>query len=191
MTRGSSWQQLAALGLAVAGCATAPPGPAPQFLVAIDAPFSIEGRLSARRGRDGVSIAFAWIHAPPRDDFVVSTPLGQTVAELAGDASIPRVEVRTAEGRRDEATDWATLTERVIGFPLPVEGLSSWAQGAPRAEAPHAVEIDAAGRVGVLRQDGCEIAYNYADPSTRRPSVLRVMCHDLELRIVIDRWRVS
>ena len=190
MPRGLSWL-LAALVLVVAGCASVPPGPKPSVPIAEDAPFAIDGRLSARRGHDGISIAFAWIHSPPRDEFVVSTPLGQAIAELTGDASIPRVEVRTAEGRRDEASDWATLTERVIGFPLPVGGMAAWAQGAPRADAPYAAEIDAAGRAGVLRQDGCEIVYAYADGSTRRPSGLRVMCHDLELRIVIDRWRVS
>jgi hypothetical protein len=45
--------------------------------------------------------------------------------------------------------------------------------------------------VGVLRQDGCEIVYAYADNSSRLPSQLRLACHDLELRIVIDRWRAA
>lgn len=180
---------MAALALAVAACAgvpTAPPSPLP---FAPDAPFAIDGRLSARRGSDAVAIAFAWTHAPPRDDFAVTTPLGQSVAELSGDASIPRVEVRTADGRRDEAPDWASLTERAIGFPLPVGGLASWVQGAPRAGASHAAEFDAAGRLIVLTQDGCEIVYAYRDALARRPSGFRVACFDLELRVVIDRWR--
>jgi hypothetical protein len=53
------------------------------------------------------------------------------------------------------------------------------------------VEADAAGRAGVLRQDGCEIVYTYADDSARRPSGMRVACHDLEMRIVIDHWNDS
>jgi outer membrane lipoprotein LolB len=191
MPRAVAWPLLAALALVLAGCASAPSSPPPPIVFAGDAPFAVDGRLSARRGPDAVAIAFAWTHAPPRDDFVVSTPLGQSVAELTGDASIPRVEVRTADGRRDEAGDWATLSERVVGFPLPVDALSRWAQGAPRADAPHTVETDAAGRASVLRQDGCEIVYAYADDAARRPSGLRVTCHDLELRIVIDRWRAA
>ena len=98
-----------------------------------DAPFAIDGRLSARRGSDAVAIAFAWTHAPPRDELVVSTPLGQTVAELTGDASIRASSVRTADGRRDEAGDWATLTERVVGFPLPVDGAVAGGRKARRA----------------------------------------------------------
>ena len=182
----------AAFVLVVAGCATPNPSvTTPLPPMAGDAPFAIDGRLSARHGRDAVAIAFSWTHAPPRDELVLSTPLGQSVAELSGDASLRRVELRTADGRREVASDWAALTERAVGVPLPVEGLAAWAQAAPRSNAPHSVEADAAGRTGVLRQDGCEIVYAYADDSTRRPSGIRVACHDLEMRIAIDRWRDS
>jgi outer membrane lipoprotein LolB len=181
-----------AIALLVASCATTGP-PVTTFSAptASDAPFAIDGRLSARHGRDAIAIAFSWTHTPPRDELSVSTPLGQSVAELTGDASLGRVEVRTADGRRDVASDWSTLTERTVGVPLPVEGLAAWAQATPRANAPHSVEADAVGRTGVLRQDGCEIVYAYADDSARRPSGLRVVCHDLEMRVVIDRWRDS
>lgn len=183
---------LAAFALvAAAACTTVPSVPPTAPASPRDEPFGIDGRMSARRGSEGVSIVFAWVHAPPRDEFVVSTPLGQAVAELSSDASMRRVEVRTADGRRDESSDWATLTERVVGFPLPVAGLAWWAQGAPRENAPHTMEIDAAGRASVLRQDGCEIVYAYADDRTRRPSRLTLVCHDLELRIVVDRWRAA
>ena len=182
----------AAIAFLVAGCATTgPPVTTPLAPIAGDAPFAIDGRLSARHGGDAIAIAFSWTHAPPRDELVVSTPLGQSVAELTGDASVKRVELRTADGRVEVASDWGALTERAVGVPLPVEGLAAWAQAAPRANAPHTVETDAAGRAGVLRQDGCEIVYAYADDSSRRPSGIRVACHDLEMRIAIDRWRES
>jgi len=181
-----------AIALLVAACAT------PSALVTIpqapsasDAPFAIDGRLSARHGRDAVAVAFSWTHAPPRDELVVSTPLGQSVAELTGDASLQRAELRTSDGRSEVASDWAALTERAVGVPLPVQGLSAWAQAAPRPNAPRSSEPDALGRVAVLRQDGCEIVYSYPDDSARRPSGLRVACHDLEMRIAIDRWRDS
>ena len=53
------------------------------------------------------------------------------------------------------------------------------------------MEVDApAGRVIVLRQDGCEIVYAYADDVGAPPVRLCAStCNDLELRIVIDRWR--
>jgi outer membrane lipoprotein LolB len=182
----------AAIALLLGGCATPGPSVAPPLPQTTgDAPFAIDGRLSARHGRDAIAIVFSWTHAPPRDELVVSTPLGQSVAELSGDASVKRVELRTADGRVEIASDWGALTERAVGVALPVEGLAAWAQAAPRANAPHSLEPDAAGRAGVLRQDGCEIVYAYPDDSTRRPSGIRVGCHELEMRIAIDRWRES
>ena len=191
MPRAASHALVAAVALAITGCASAPFAPLPALPLPADAPFTIDGRLSARRGNEAIAVSFAWMHAAPRDEFVVTTPFGGALAELSGDASTQRVEVRTADGRHEVANDWATLTERVVGFPLPVAALAYWARGAPRADAPHAVEIDAIGRVDVLRQDGCEIVYAYADSAARQPSRLRLLCHDLELRIVIDRWRAA
>jgi outer membrane lipoprotein LolB len=175
--------------LMLAACAGAPqlaPTPTP---VAGDAPFAIDGRLSARRGSDAVTANFTWRHASPRDDLVVTTPLGQAVAEITGDTLAQRVEMRTPDGRHEDAADWATLTGRAIGVPLPIAGLAAWIQGVAHAGAPHSVELDAAGRPLVLRQDGWEIVYGYADDAGRAPTRLRLAYPDLEVRIVVDRWR--
>ena len=191
MLRAPSHALVALLAFVVAGCVSTPFTPLPESPRAVDAPFAVDGRLSARRGNEAISVSFAWTHVASRDEFVVTTPLGGALAELSGDASTQHVEVRTADGRHDAASDWATLTERIVGFPLPVAALAFWARGAPHADAAHAVEMDGAGRVDVLRQDGCEIVYAYPDGATRLPSRLRLLCHDLELRIVIDRWRAA
>ena len=173
----------------VAGCASVPPGErAPQ---AVDEPFSIDGRFAARRGNDAVALSFSWSHAAPREEIVLSSPLGQAVAELEGDASVPYTELRGADGQRASASDWASLTAKTLGLPLPVAGLVWWTRGAPRADSPHSVQSDSAGRVALLRQDGCEVAYRYPDDSARRPSRLDLVCRDLEMRIVIDRWNRS
>ena len=188
MLRGASLPLVATFALVVAGCAGTAVLPSRSGPSAFDESFAIDGRLSARHRGEVVALAFTWTHAATRDEFVVTTPLGLAVAELSSDALTRRVEVRTADGRRDEASDWATLTERVVGFPLPVGGLASWVRGIPRPDAPHGVEMDSAGRAGVLRQDGCEIVYSYPDDSAARPSRLGLACHDVEIRIVIDKW---
>lgn len=174
---------------AFAGCASVPPAGTQTFPPRADEPFGMDGRLSARRGNDAVSVSFVWNHAPPKDEFVVTTPLGAAVAEMSGDSATHRVEVRAADGRTDTASDWSTLTERFVGFPLPVEGLAYWAQGSPRPGATQTAEVDSAGRLSVLRQDGCEIVYTYAEGSSPLPVRLRMTCNELELRIVVDKRR--
>jgi outer membrane lipoprotein LolB len=181
----------AALAVLVAGCAGTPAvtssvETAPPF---VDTPFAAEGRLSARHGSDAVAVEFKWQHTPPRDALTVSTPLGQTVAELTGDASAGVVEVRTADGRNDSAADWSALTRRVLGFPLPLDGLAAWVRAAPRAGAAYTIEKAPDGRIAVLRQDGWEIVYDYPDAAAARPSRLRISYPEFEIRVVIDQWR--
>jgi outer membrane lipoprotein LolB len=178
-----------AVPLMVAACASLAPVIQAPVDVAADEHFVIDGRLSARHGTDAVTANFTWRHDAPLDELIVTTPLGQEVAELHGDARARRVEVRTADGRTDEAQDWATLTERALGFWLPVDGLSAWVRGAANAGVPATFEHDAAGRASVLRQQGWEIVYTYPDDATRRPSRLRLTYPELEVRMVIDRWQ--
>jgi outer membrane lipoprotein LolB len=183
-----------AAGVAVAillgACAEAPrtPGREVEFAPA-DEPFAVDGRLSARQGTNAITANFSWKHHPPKDELSVATPLGQAVAELEGDTAIGRVEVRTADGRRDEAADWTTLTERALGYRLPITGLAAWIRAVPLPDTPYTVEADAEGRVTLLRQAGWEIVYDYADASARRPMRYRITYPDLEIRMVIDAWR--
>jgi outer membrane lipoprotein LolB len=57
--------------------------------------FELTGRLSARRGNDALSANFRWTHERQRDELDLSSPLGQTIARLSGDAS--GVDRQTAE----------------------------------------------------------------------------------------------
>ena len=116
---------------------------------------------------------------------MLSTPLGQALAEISADASIPRYEWRAADGRREEAGGWTALTERTLGAPLPVAGLAAWIVGAPHADTPYSIEPDAQGRALVLRQDGWEVVYAYSDAEARLPSRLQLARFDIEVRIVV------
>lgn len=170
----------------LAACTTAPTRSSSIAPVA-DAAFRAEGRISARHVADAVSASFRWDHAPPKDDLELFTPLGQTVARLAGDASVPFAWVETSDGKVLEASDWASLTMRALGFPLPVGGLSAWMRGAPRAGSAFEAETDAQGRPRLIRQDGWEITLDYSDDARRGPSRLRLVYPDVEVRLALDR----
>jgi outer membrane lipoprotein LolB len=178
----------AALAAALCACATPERIAVPPARIAADEPFVVDGRLSARRGAEAITANFTWRHDAPRDELTITTPLGQEVAELHGDKGAGRVQVRTADGRTGEAPDWSTMTEQALGYRLPVDDLAAWVRGAPHGAGPHSVEYDAQGRPLLLRQQGWEILYAYPDDAARRPSRLRVIYPDLEVRIVIDRW---
>jgi outer membrane lipoprotein LolB len=178
--------------LMLAGCApTALQRPEGQAtpLVARDT-FEAAGRLSARHGAEALAANFEWRHAPERDEVELATPLGQTIALLTGNGS--SVRLKAADGRVLSADNWSALTERGLGWPLPVEGLRYWLQGSARTGAPFTLEPGADGRPSVLRQDGWTIVYQaYAETAQGdwRPSRMTASYPEVELRLVIDRWQ--
>jgi outer membrane lipoprotein LolB len=179
----------AVVALVLAAGATPPPEPVSQPpLSTAESPFLLGGRISARRGDNGVAGSFSWQHDPAHDAIELSTPLGQTLAKLEGSAS--GASVQLSDGRSESAPTWRALTERAFGVTIPVDGLASWIRARPRPDAPYSVDRDAAGRVSELRQDGWDIVYAYADDSARVPFRVTASypgADPIEVRVVVDR----
>lgn len=167
----------------LAGCAT--PAPPPQTRARTDdaSTFDIAGRFSARSGDEGVFGRFTWSHAADVDTLAFSTPMGQALARLTGDAS--GVALELADGRKSHAADWESLTTQAVGIPIPIRGLRYWIRGLPSPDARYSVERDPAGRVSLLRQDGWEIVYRYSGKETR-PLAMRLVYPAIDLRLAID-----
>ena len=189
MTSRAGVALLAVVASLLAACATTPPVAVEHTEQAVrDVPFTLGGRLSAKRGTNGVAGGFTWTHAPGHDEIELATPLGQTLAVLQGQPG--SASVRLSDGRVEEAPTWTTLTERAFGVTIPVDGLAFWIRGHAAPGSRATVERDARGRVSALRQNGWDIAYDYADGAASAPH--RVTLTDpgaepIEVRAVVDR----
>jgi outer membrane lipoprotein LolB len=176
--------------LAVGACASVSLQPSAVKLPPVENTFEVSGRLSARHGGEALAANFQWRHAGERDELELVSPLGQTIAMLSGDGSSARLQ--RADGRVLTAPTWARLTQEGLGWPLPVDGLKYWIQGAPRAGAEYKAEAGADGLASVLRQDGWTIvyqAYVQANDDVSRPSRLVATYPEVELRLAVDRWQ--
>lgn len=121
---------LAGCGAALlAGCASAPPSSEPV------APYreqiELSGRLSVNYQRDGrtESLAgrFSWRQSGAQTDVVLTSPLGQTVAQIS---VAPGLASLTQAGQPPRvAADIDSLSAQALGWPLPVSGLRDWLQG--------------------------------------------------------------
>lgn len=190
--RGRALRHAVVLGMTilVAACASLPPAAPPANIDAGDAPFSISGRISARRGDAGIAGSFTWIHDAAHDVIDLSSPLGQVIAKLEGGAD--GVQVRLPDGSTQSAATWQALTDRAFGVTIPVDGLAAWVRAVPRRAAPFTVERDSRGRVALLRQQGWDVVYAYADDAADRPfraSLSYPGAETVEVRIVVDRWQ--
>jgi outer membrane lipoprotein LolB len=191
-----SFRRGLALALAgfVAACANLPGFAPPAKSVVLPPPlasFSLEGRVSVKANEESFSGGMAWRYATSRQTLLLSTPLGQGVAELQGDAR--GVELKDSEGRVHRAADAETLVHQALGVTLPLKGLVAWVAGSARPDAPYLAVADGDGHLGVLQQDGWRIEFSrYAERGGRYlPGKLIARRGDeLEIRLVVDRWEL-
>jgi len=148
--------------------------------------FELLGRIAARYAKDAFTGNLQWRHASDGDEMLITTPMGQGVARIVrqGDA----VQLTTADGHEYRAPDAESLTERTLGFRLPLEGLADWVQGRPTPAAP-AREVKASdGKLHSLDQRGWHIEY-LAYGEDEHPSLMRLNYEGIELRLAITSWK--
>lgn len=150
------------------------------------AAFSVDGRLSARQGESRNSANLSWRHDPAADSILLTTPLGQGVAELTRDARGARL--LTADRQTLEAADWEGLSTQVFGFALPLSTLPRWLVGDVAA-----AQRDASGRPRHALVDGWDIRYlDYESPAAHAlPTLVEFRRDDIELRLKVDEWRLE
>lgn len=156
---------------------------------AVDAPFTVSGRLAVKNRNDGFSGALRWRHTADGDEILILSALGQGIAriERRGNAFV----LTTAEQKTYEADSAENLTQQVLGWQLPLKGLIYWIQGRVSPASPHHVTRTPLGDIAALEQDGWSIQYaEYGEVGTRRlPSRIEMANGTLRLRLIIDEWQ--
>ena len=192
---------LLALPFLAAGCAgiaTAPQAPATAGVIrnyqqAID----ITGRMSVRYqqyGRDeALHGSFEWQQRPGRTQLTLSSPLGQTIAQIA---ILPDGATLTRSNQPPlAAADPDALTAEALGWPLPVSGLRDWLQGhLTDRSGRKMVATPQDENTDIETADGWRIRYaawdTSAAPRPRRIDLSRSteQAGEVALRLVIDSY---
>ena len=150
-------------------------------------PFDLSGRLAVRDREHGFSGALRWESRRDGDALWLSTPLGQSFAQLRAGAD--SATLTTADGTQYRAASIESLTQSAWGWRFPVAPLRYWVRGmpAPGPAAEHA-ERDAAGRLTQLSQAGWQVVFDYTSTTTAVPARIDVTGSDAAIRLVIDRF---
>ncbi|MCW5618815.1 MAG: lipoprotein insertase outer membrane protein LolB [Nitrosomonas sp.] len=189
--------------LFVAGCAAfAPPMAATAVRTLViepvtdlpDAPaadFNVIGRVSVQNAQHSFSGNVHWQHTQPEDIILLLSPFGQAVAEIRKNDDV--VSLVTAKEEAFYARDVEELTDEVLGWRLPLNGLQYWIQGMHSPASVAIIELDDEDRIVAIRQDGWQIVYvrYFADQSERtvvRPRIIELQFDALKIRIVVDNW---
>ncbi|WP_374335382.1 lipoprotein insertase outer membrane protein LolB [Leeia sp.] len=174
------------LGIGLAGCSSVDSSGPPELG---QTQFTLQGRLGVRWQGDSQQAQLNWQHGSTGDWMTLEGPLGQTVASLSRTAS--QVELQTTEGRY-VAPDPESLTEKVLGWRLPLQGLSYWVQGKLDPMQGGEPERDEQGRLQQLQQQDwlIRVSSYFPDHPTAGalPRKLSLQRDGLELRLVVDQW---
>lgn len=149
--------------------------------------FQLSGRIAVRYDDQGSSGNIAWRHRAAGDEMLITSPFGQGVARIEREGDM--VTVTASDRRVYRAHDAESLTEQVLGFRVPLAGLSDWVRGKP-APGPARETRDPRGRLSELEQDGWHIYYLAYGDGDGLPARLRLVYPGLELRLAIGEWQV-
>lgn len=174
----------AVTALILAGCAT-------PSLVPADRAYS--GRFSATtvlgEQRENVSGRFNLEIRGSHQRLELASPLGTTVARIDVEPGLARA--TGAQLREVRGPDADALTEELLGWRLPVAGLSDWIEGRPAPLRPARVERDS-GRIVQIEQDGWTIQLPEAFEGETRPRRLLLerpgapTAPAVTLRLIVD-----
>lgn len=169
----------AALIALAAGCAELPIAPGERY------DFELTARFAARYRDEAASGTLLWQHRAARDEVLLSSPFGQGLARISRDGE--RVTLIASDGKRYSAADAETLTEQVLGFRLPLRGLTDWVRARPATDVPAQAEYATDGRLLSLEQHGWRIEYTAYEGI--QPKRLKLNYPGLELRLAITEWK--
>ena len=170
----------------IGGCATAPLAPRDAR------PFDVLGRVLVTYTGGAVTSNLRWEHAADRDEIWLMTPTGQTMAHVL---DTPDGAVLTrADQQQFRASSAEALTNRALGWPLPLTPLQYWMRGvaAPGSDA-NVRERDKDGRLVAFSQNGWQVTVTYQTEGELAGKARRLDLKEgsNEIRFVIDTWRES
>jgi outer membrane lipoprotein LolB len=120
--------------------------------------FSLKGRIGVQTEGKGFSGGLEWQHALAQDNIALYSPLGGQVANIKKTPA--EVTLEDAQGNSVTAADAESLTQKTLGWKLPLTGLADWSLGRPSNNSPiDSIVWDDAGQITRLVQDGWDIEY--------------------------------
>ena len=102
--------------------------------------FNADGRLAVKMNDKGSYANFDWTYQSSVQTINVNTPIGTTLGQLCQDSK--GVLAVDSKGKTYQAKTAEELSGLLLGFSLPVQYLSVWAQGQWAKNAPHQILPD-------------------------------------------------
>ncbi len=152
--------------------------------------FTLQGRIGIQTNPKGFSGSLIWQHATSKDEIALYSPLGSQVASIF--SSPTHITLLDSNGKSYQAADAETLTKDVLGWRLPLKGLSDWALGRPSTSPIEHSAWNTQGQLTLLKQDGWTIEFdNYQQQGNfTLPGKIYLKSTQLNLKLLVERWQL-
>lgn len=153
--------------------------------------FSLKGRLGVTKQPKSFSARLAWQHTSTKDNVDIYTPLGGKAANIR--KTKDQVTLTDSKKKTISADNIEALTQKALGFGLPLTGLNDWALGRPSKSLVNAMTWDKDGRISTLQQGGWDIQYkDYQDREGYfLPRKVTLKNPNVSLKLIVDKWSES
>ena len=188
--------------LSLAGCASAPTAPqAPESSFELKwrehreqvsgiHQWHLSGRIGIRTDDTGGSANLRWKRGEGQDQIDLFGPLGGGRIRLDIDSAGARL--RNSQGQNFHADSASEVMFKATGWVVPLEVLGDWIRGIPAA-GPHESEIDEAGKLIYLNQNGWTITFNEYAPHQQAllPRKIRLSASEGVINELASRNQIS
>jgi len=152
--------------------------------------FSLQARIAVQTEGKGFSGRLHWQHNANQDEIALFSPLGGQVARMQ--KNVDGVTLTDANGNTQRAVNAESLTQNLLGWQLPLQGLADWSLGQPHSTPIQALSLDERGLITSLKQDDWLISYDQYSEKNKHllPSKIVLRSKNLTLKILIEEWDI-
>lgn len=150
--------------------------------------FALQGRIGIQANGKGFSGGIHWQHDALQDVLALFSPIGGQVANI--DKTADKITLKDAIGNSVSASDAESLTEKTLGWRLPLAGLTDWSLGRPSKSPILESNWDQKGFLTMLKQDGWEIQFELytLQDGFFLPSKITLRNEKAHLKLLIEQW---
>jgi outer membrane lipoprotein LolB len=146
----------------------------------------LSGRLGIKQGNEGHSGSLRWLHAAPKHEITVYSPIGTTVAKIEQNES--GAKLTTSDKEIYQAPDADQLMVQVMGWSFPLNGMQYWVLGRVAPDGQAEEERGTNNRLMHLKQQEWDIQYADYRPLANIELPYRIIMKraDIVIRFVVD-----
>lgn len=150
--------------------------------------WTLDGRISLRHEEEAWHASLRWQQIDTAYHINLFGPFGQGAVQLDGS---PQGVILQHEGESLQSDDAEQLLRQRLGLQVPVNGLRYWAVGLVAPGEDYKEELDPAGRLTVLQQNGWRVRYRsyVAVKGFMLPGKIFLDHDGLDVRLVVDQWQ--